>query len=235
MSKQTLACAAMLVSAVSATCLPVGNAQETKATAKKGEKPAASPGWLVVEEGFWFPLRFEPLHALDNARYHNRRHEEKAAADELDKAVSWLNLAAGHGLPITADKLTGAANELRVFAKDLRSGKLNAAEQMDASLAKAAQALAEWHFYKAKESWGKSEEVDAGYDLEMAAHYLQHAADSAHHQFGPDTREVITRIYHDGKVASEAKTFDHNTLGMQLEAIEKAINELGKTMVKSPT
>ncbi len=70
---------------------PVMAAEQTKA---KGEKPAASPGWLIVEEDIWTPLRFEPLASLDAIRYHYRRNEEKAAANEIDKAVSWLTLAA---------------------------------------------------------------------------------------------------------------------------------------------
>ncbi len=104
---------------------------------------------------------------------------------------------------------------------------------MDRSLARAAQALAEWHYYNAKEAWGRSEEADAGRDLEMAAQYLQHAANSAHFEFGPDTQKVITQVYRHGKETSETLTVDHNTLGMHLQGIEKAVKELGEQMVKS--
>jgi len=64
-------------------------------TKGKGGKPDASPGWLIVESDFWFPPRYEPLYSLDSIRYHYRRDQEKAAANEIDKAASWLKLAAG--------------------------------------------------------------------------------------------------------------------------------------------
>jgi hypothetical protein len=200
---------------------------------KKGEKPAASPGWLIIDEDYWLPLRFEPLYTLDAVGYHYRRGEEKAAANEIEKAVSWLRIAEAHAMPITKGKLTKAADELTTVAKDLRGGRIVAASRMDGSMARAAQALAEWHYYNAKESCGKNEEAIAGEDLEMAALYLEHAATSAQLQFGPDTQEVLTEVYRNGKMRSETTTFDHNSLAMQLKAIEKAVKELGSKMVSS--
>ncbi len=97
---------------------------------------------------------------------------------------------------------------------------------MDGALSRAAQALGEWHYYKAKEAWGKNEEQDAGRDLALAADYLQHAANSAHYEFGPDTSKVITDFYDHGRWDVETTTYDHNTLGMHLQSIEKMISEL---------
>lgn len=205
------------------------------ATKSKTETPATSPGWLVIEDDVWTPLRFEPLHSLDAASYHYRRDEETAAANELDKSVSWLKIAAEHALPITKEKLTAAATDLTFVANDLRAGRTRTAADWDGLMAKAASALAEWHYYRAKGFWGKNEEADAGRDLEMAAEYLQHAANSAHYEFGPDTQNVITKIYHDGKLISETKGVDHNTLGMHLEGVERAVKDLGAAMVKATT
>jgi hypothetical protein len=233
MRKFNWAVVAMILAATSALCMAADKPKDASTTAKKGEKPAASPGWVIVEEDFWFPLRFEPLHALDAARYRYRRNEEKEAANEIDKAVSWLKLAEGHAMPITQEKLMAAAVELTTLSKDLRAGKISDAAKVDGPLAKAAQALGEWHFFKAKESWGKDEEADAGRDLEMAAQYLQHAANSAHYEFGADSQEVISKVYHDGKLASETTKFDHNTLGMHLQGMEKAVKELAAKMLKS--
>lgn len=199
---------------------------------EKGAKPAESPGWVIIEEDWFIPLRYEPYYSLDSIRSLYRRNEEKAAAKEIDKAVAWLKLAEGHAKPITREKLSAAATELTDVAKDLRDGKIAAAEKMDAALAKSAHALAEWHYYKAKESWGRSEEQDAGHDLQMAAQYLQHAADSAHYQFGADTVKVTTTLYEDGKEKSTTTSYNHNTLGMQLQQIEKAVKELGDVMAK---
>jgi hypothetical protein len=224
---------ALLITTSSSFCMADDKPQDSSSTVKKGEKSAASPECLFVDEDFWFPLRFEPLLSIEAAETHYRQNEEKSAADEINKAVSWLKFAAGHARPITKGKLTSAADELKTIAKDLRKGEIGAAHKLVPSLAKAAHALSEWHYYKAKESWGRSDEKTAGNDLEMAVDYLQHAANSAHFQFGPDTQEVITKIYRNGKMTSEKKHVDHNTLGIYLEEIEKAIKELGDSMVKA--
>lgn len=205
---------------------------KTESTKPAAAKPASSPGWLVIEEDFFFPLRFEPIMSLDSIRYHYRRGEEIAAANQIDKAVSWLKLAEGHAMPITKEKLTSAFSELTTVAKDLRAGNVTDAAKMDAALARTAHALGEWHYYKAKESWGKDEAQDAGRDLAMAAQYMQHAANSAHYQFGPDTTKVTTTLYEHGKLKSEKVHYDHNTLGMHLQQIEKGLNDLAVALKK---
>lgn len=227
MRNMKLIVAALLLIATGPICLAAG--------VSKTEKPATSPSWLVIEDNVWTPLRFEPLYALDAANYHYRRDEETAAANELDKAVSWLKIAAGHALPITKDKLNAAATDLTFVANDLREGRTRLAADWDGLMAKASSALAEWHYYRAKGFWGKNEEADAGRDLEMAAQYLQHAANSAHYEFGPDTQNVITKIYRDGKLISETKSVDHNAIGMHLQAVEKAVKNLGEVMEKATT
>lgn len=227
--KTLLAVAVTTVLAASSALVHADDAQKAKET---GAKPAASPGWIVIEESVWTPLRFEPLVSMDSIRYHYRRHEEEAAANQIDKAVSWLKLAESHALPITKEKLTAAVSELESVSKDLRAGNTIAAAKLDGGLAKAASALGEWHYYKAKESWGRNEAKDAAKDLEMAANYLQHAANSAHYQFGPDTVEVITKLFDHGKLKGEKVEFTHNDLGMHLQSIEKAINDLATALKK---
>jgi hypothetical protein len=198
--------------------------------AGKPEHNDTTPVWIIEE--FWFPLRFEPMETFDAARYHYRRHEEKSAAREIHKAVSWLNLAAEHAMPETKKHLQEAASELKTVAADLESGNLVAGKKLDASLAKSAHALATWHFFKAKEAWGKTEEADAGKHLVMAANYLQHAATSAHYQFGPDTEEVMTKVFRNGKETQSESHTKHNWVATDLEGIEAALRELGKTMEK---
>ncbi len=206
--------------------------QQTQTSAKKGAKPAASPGWIVIEEDVWAPLRFEPIESLDSIRYHYRRNEEKAAASKIDSAVSWLKLAEGHAQPISKEKLTAAATELKIVAKDMRAGTVADAATMDSALGRAAEALGEWHYYKAKEAYGKNEAQDAGRDLAMAANYMQHAANSAHYQFGADTQNVITDYYNHGWWVGEDVTVDHDKLGKDLQGIEKAISGLAEKLKK---
>jgi len=192
----------------------------------------SAPHWVIVEEDFWFPLRLSPLESLDAARYQFRRNEEKAAASEIQKAVSWLNLAASHAMPETKKDLTTAASELKSVATDLEEGNLNGAERFEHALRRASHALATWHYYRAKESWGKTEAVNAGNDLVMAANYLQNAAESARFEFGPKTQEMITDVFKNGKLMSSESHTEHNWILKDLEGVEGALKELGTTLKK---
>jgi len=49
---------------------------------------------------------------------------------------------------------------------------------------------------------------------------------------GLDTQEIITKSYRDGKEVGEEIHFDHNTLGMHLQGIEKAVQELANVLEK---
>lgn len=217
-----------LTGAAALVCVASAHAADTTST--KGAKPADSPGWVVLEEDWFLPLRFESVAALDSARFHFRRSEEKAAANDLDKAVSWLKYAESHAMPITKEKLTAAEKELTSLSSDLNAGNTVASADLDASLARASQALAEWHFYRAKEQYGKDEAVDAAWDLEAAAAHLQQAANSAHYQYGPDTVTVFDDVFQNGKLISHTKKIDHNRLGMHLQAVEQAVKELGDAL-----
>ncbi len=212
------------------TAKPKTTPAQTVAAAKHAAEVA--PTWTIVEEDFWFPLRYEPMRSFDSAQHDYRRSEEKSAAYEINKAVSWLGWAERHAMPETKAKLTEAATELKAVSKDLQSGNMYAASKMDKSLSKAAHALSEWHFYRAKDWWGKSDAKHAGDDLVMAANYLQRAADSAHYQFGPDTQEVVTEVFRNGKWINDEKHTDHNWIAKNIEGVESGLREIASSLKK---
>jgi len=199
----------------------------------KVDHAKAQADTILLDEVWFVPLRFESVEELSAASYHYRRNEERAAANEINKAVSWLKYAESHAYPITKEKLSTAVEELSQLSQDLRDGNSIAAADLDKSMASAAQALAEWHYYKAKEHFGRDEAEYAAQDLEAAAAHLQYAANSAHFEYGPDTVTVFDDVYRDGKMVSHNQTVDHNRLGMHLESIEKAVKEMGKTLEKT--
>ena len=212
-----------------AAAAPPANSAKTAAADKAA---AGKPQWVIVEEDFWVPLQESPWESLAAAHSHYRHAEEKAAAAEIRKAVSWLNLAAGHAEPHTQKRLLEAAAELTTVSKDLAAGSMLAANALDAPLARASHALAEWHYYRAQESWGSVEAQNAGKDLVLAAHYLRQAADSAHYEFGKDTDAVVTRIWENGKLTTNTKETTHNWVAKDIEGVEKALHEIGKTLEK---
>jgi len=203
------------------------------ATVKKAAKPADSPGWVVIDEVWWYPLRFEPANALKNARYHYRRKEESAAAYDIRKAVTWMKYAARHALPVSRSKLESASAELTTLSNDLDAGKTASAAFLDAALTRASHALAEWHYYKARDWFGKGEERYAAKDLQAAALHLQQAADSARHKFGVDSLTLFDTIRNYGLLAIEEWKLEKNYLAEHLQGVEKAVSELAGAMKKA--
>jgi len=197
------------------------------------DKPVADPGWVVVQEDWFYPLRLESAEALNNARYLYRRDNERAAADEIRKAASWLTYASSHALDHTKQALVSARTDLLTLAEDLDTGKLADAARLDTALSHASSALAEWHYYRAREEFGRSDAIDAARDLEAAATNLENAAASAHFQYGPDTITVFDEVYRDGKLVSQDRTIDNDMLGKHLDGIQKAVEQMAITLKAS--
>lgn len=209
-----------------ATAASTANTTDKKATAK-GEKPTASPGWVVIEEDWFYPLRFDPVFAMDSARYYYRRGEEQAASRDVGRALAWLDYAASHALPVTKEKIDDARTDLKQLQIDLENGTVSSAAQLDSRLANASSALAEWHYFKAREAYGKYDLKYAAEDLQAAVTHLRHAADSAHYEYGPDTVTVFDNIM------DMTETVDHNVLGKYLDGVESATQELGNSLSKA--
>jgi len=198
--------------------------------AAPGDTSTTSPNVPVFAEEWWFPLRMDAADALGHARYLYRRDNEEAAAKEVRRAASWLGFAADDATEHTRTALLGARTGLLTLAEDLETGKVAGAARMDSALTEASRALAEWHYFRAKDEFGKSDMNKAARDLEAAAAHLENAAQSAHVQYGPDTITVFEDIYRDGKLVSEGKTIDNNRLGEHLDTVENAVETMARAL-----
>ena len=223
--------ATMLATVFASTLVSAASA--TSKADKAGVKPQDSPGWVVLEEDWFVPFRFDSLESLHDARVHYRQGEEKAAANELRKAESWLKFSAGHAEPVTKKSLQDAAAELHTLAADLEKGKLLSARDLDQPVARANQALAEWHYYKAKDNLGKDEEKWAAEDLQTAARHLQAAAESAKYEYGSDLVTVFDDIDSFGNVLGEDVIVDRNDVAANLEKIGHELKKMGETLKNS--
>ena len=196
-------------------------------------KPHAKPGWVVVDEECFYPLRRDSAMVLHNAFVHYRQHEEKAAANEIRKAVSWVKYAAGHALPVTQVKLATAESELSALAVDLDKGNVVDAARLEDTLTRASQTLAEWHYYKAKELYGRDEAGFAAMNLDAAVAHLRHAAETAHYEFGPDTITLFDSVQKPDKQDFTTQRIATNILGDQLDGVEHALQQLGNSLKAS--
>jgi hypothetical protein len=205
-------------------------AEASRAGDTKGNEADDSSGRVVVEDTVWYPWRFEPMTWEHHAWMHYRQREEKAAANELRKAESWLKLAASHALPQSRDALDAAASDLHSLAADLEQGRVVKATRLRAAVARADDALAQWHYFKAREGVARSEEADAARHLRTAARYLEHAADSARSEYGPETIGFFEDIDEYGRVLDEGIAIEPSDLARHLDELERELTKMEKVL-----
>ena len=198
-----------------------------------GEKPTGAPGWIVVEEDFWFPFRFSFADAIHNAHEHYRHGREQAARDNVEKAMMWLKLAKG----MTADKLSEenldtAISDLRDLAMFIDRGDLVRAATMDKTFARAATALAKHHKFNADRAVAKNQLRLAGKHLATAAFNIKEASRVANHEYGSDVVEVFDNFFPDGSY-DETVVVEPNAIQQALDAISAEITTLEKKVTKS--
>ena len=103
MKKTRFAVAIVLAAGMSST---VFAADAKKKAEAKGEKPKASPGWVVIEEDWSYPFLYDFPTTLYSARQDYRAKEDMSARVEIDKAISWLGYAQAHAEKATAEEVS---------------------------------------------------------------------------------------------------------------------------------
>ncbi|MHC5538125.1 hypothetical protein ACYOEI_07845 [Singulisphaera rosea] len=220
---------------VIATFLVAGLASMTfaddakKKTEAKGEKPKASPGWVVIEEEWWNPFLYDFSTALHKTREYYRAKEEKSAAAEIDKAISWLSYARGHADKSTSEDLATAGADLTDFSASLKSGKPVLAKKLDAAFAHASMALAKHHHFLSAKATANADLKTAGRHLLAAADLLRCAAQSANLEYGSEAVTIFEDYapygYWDDAIVFEKGRLESNLTTVQIE-LEKLAAKL---------
>jgi hypothetical protein len=181
MKRTRIALATLLVAGMALTVLADDAKKKTK-----GEKPKASPGWVVIEEDWSFPFLDEFSTALHKAREHYRAREEKSASAEIDKAISWLKYAQAHADKSTAEEISTTQYDLLDFSAALKSGKPVLARKLDAAFAHASGALAKHHYFESDKALRDGDLKEAARHLMAAADLMRNAAQSANLEYGTE-------------------------------------------------
>jgi hypothetical protein len=161
-----------------------------KKSEPKGEKPKASPGWVIIEEDWSYPFLDDFSAALHKAREHYRAKEEKAASAEIDKAISWLKYAEGHASKSLAEDLSIARSDLMDFSASLKSGKPVLASKLDSAFAHASAALARHHYFDSTKALAAGDVKTAGMHLMTATDLIRNAAQSANLEYGSQLVDI---------------------------------------------
>ena len=206
-----------------------GQDTDAKKTMPRGEKPAASPGWVVIEEDWWSPFVYEFSTTTHKARAHYRAREDNAAAAEIDKSISWMEYAKSHADRKSAEALTTAEADLREYSAALKSGSTVVAKKFDAAFAQASLALAGHHHYQSWKWLAEGEMYAAGRSLMAAADLIRTAAKSAN----LDSGEEVAAIYDDYAPSGywdDTIVFEKSKLETNLKTIESELQRLGAKM-----
>ncbi len=224
--KKTCFVAAILLVAGMASMVLAKDA--TKKTEAKSAKPNATPSWVVMEDDWWFPFRYDFSDTLRKARTHYRAGQEKAASAEIDKAISWLKYAESHANKSTAEDLSTARSDLFDYSMALKNGEPVLANRLEPALAHASAALAKHHRFESNKALAKGDLKTAAKHLMVAVDYLRDAARYVNYEYGDD----FVTIYDDYAPYGcwdETVVLDKNKLQANLTTVT---NELEKLAAK---
>lgn len=199
--------------------------QASQSTTVKPEKPAASPDQVVLEDDWWFPLRDGFTDAANLARDHFRSGEEKSAAEEIEKAISWISYAQSHGNLKTQEDLSTAKSDLQDFAAQLKRGEKPKAQQLESAFAHASAALAKHHYYKSFAALSQDDLKTAGQHLIAAVEDLREASKAASHGPGQGISDIYDYYSPNGHW-DETVVFEKNQLESSLKTVDAELKKL---------
>jgi hypothetical protein len=232
MNKNRFAIATLLFAGISSTVFaqdakkkPDVKGEKPKVVAR-GEKPKASPGWVVIEEDWTYPFLDDYSMALHKAREHYRAKEDKSASAEIDKAIAYLGYAQERSERSTAEDLSTARLDLMDFSASLKSGKPVLARKLDNAFAHATVALARWHHFKSSKALDESDLKTAGRHLMAAADLLRDAAQSANLEYGTEAYDIYDNYAPYG-YWDDSVVFEKSKLEANLSTIKSELQKLG--------
>lgn len=192
---------------------------------KPAEKPKVAPGWVVIEEDWWYPLRNEFANSLHQARVLYRAGQEEAAAGEIEKAIAWLKYAQTHADLATQEDLAMARAALEDFASQLKMGKPVRALQLESAFTDASAALAKHHHFLANKALAEDDLKTAGRHLMSAVDHLRDAARSANVEVGSEIVEVYDH-YSPFGFWDESVELEKSYLAANLESVDGELQKL---------
>ncbi len=88
----------------------------------RDQRPDTSRGWMVFSKASYWPLCFESLDRIKEAKELIGSDDKEQAADSFDKCAAWLNLAASAAMTDGTAGITEAAELFQDAANAYREG-----------------------------------------------------------------------------------------------------------------
>ena len=201
---------------------------EKKPAVKSVEHKAAEKHEMVEEI-----ITFAPSDYFYHSRAFYEKQDMKAAAHELEKAASMLEITAGWDKSkVTKERLNESAKDLRKVAASLEKGNATPPlKNLEEAIARAHMSLA-WHHFHAMGSTlndleGREANV-AGHHLITAGRYMATAAKWAGRPLGTETVETVRSLDELGDKLITVREYEMAEPEPSIEKFAKELEKLGQ-------
>jgi hypothetical protein len=197
----------VLLFVITCAFAPVTKAQTAQKASTKAEEPES---------------RFEKAHELF------LKNDFEAAASELRKGVAFLKHEVGTATKDGKKELTASVHELEELANGVERRAITSERILTDAFARAHQALANHHYLKASEYWGKKEEKKTGNALKAAASHFDRAVGWLEEK-AKTGGDIVSKEIHEvaGKLA-EGKKWTEEEVSKGMKDIRDEISRLGE-------
>ena len=152
----------------------------------------------------------------------------KAAADEIRRGAAYLKSEAATAVGRGKDVLTKSYQELDKLADDVKSGTVTSVKKIEASFARAYNALAINSHIKSTESWTRKEIVKTGEALGATVNYVERGFAWAGKKTETGTKAVVKKSKDLSQKLKKKAGWVADEVGKGLKDIGNQIEKLGK-------
>jgi len=172
----------------------------------------------------------EPASHFQKAHELFLKKDLKTAAFEIRKGARFLRQKAKSATKDSKEGLTASAQELETLAKDVERGGVTSEKQLKDTFARSYDALSNYEYRRASESWAKKKTKETGQALTDAAYDMEQAAKWSDRELETDTADTINyaRVVGGKLVKGAGWTADEVDKG--IKGISSALSKLGEKM-----
>lgn len=132
-----------------------------------------------------------PAEDFQRARESFLKKDLKASAAAIRNAAAYFMKLQAQAEEKRERTFFASQEALSKLAARVEKGAVKSAQELDRAFVDAYHALAEYHYWKALESWAKEETTKAGQELEAASAYLARGSEQAGGKMKSGVRAVI--------------------------------------------
>jgi len=174
----------------------------------------------------------EVAHLVDKPAQHLERaievfnnKDNQLAATEIRKALAFFNLDEARASGAPRDALNKTMANLAALAMQLEDKQPLKVSELETAFGQAHQALANYHHSRAAET---TDQVEAGYELQAAAHHLERALLRTGHSIEGEQATFINALNTIANDMTAGKNLNAKQVSQTLERLGQELEDLGQ-------